>query len=230
MNHGDLHYFVLRTPDLAASSRFFADLLGWQLDNGELTNTRFRGALSDAHDRALWAHVDDCEAAVAKVAELGGQPGEITHSRSGASASCSDDQGNVFHLGTLLPEFQNWDHPPRQPIGELSYATFAVGDTAKAVHFHSQLFGWEFTEPGEAGVQSDYRHCTNGSMEFGFTSGGHGGPSLYFEVSDADAIADTVTSLGGTPGTLITSASGLTLSDCADPAGVSFHLWQRPAS
>ena len=228
MNHGDHHYFVLHTSDLAASSAFFHQLLGWKIDNGEVTNTNFLGALSEQHDRALWVHVDDCERTVARVAELGGQPGEIVHSPSGANATCTDDQGNTFHIGTLIEEYQHLDHPPRLATGELGYATFPVGDTERAVRFHHQLLGWEFTDPGEAGIQTGYRHCTNGSIPFGFTTGGDADPSLYFEVADAAAIGSTVTSLGGSHGPLISSDNGDTLTGCVDPAGVRFQLWQAP--
>lgn len=229
MNHGDHHYFVLHTSDLAASSEFFHHLLGWEIDGGEIVDSNFPGALAETHDRALWVHVDDCRRTVDRVAELGGQPGELTESESGTNATCRDDQGNVFHLGTLIPEYRNGDRPARRPVGELGYATFPMGDTGQAVEFHGKLFGWTFTGPGEAGIQTGYRHCTNGALEFGFTASGDVSPSLYFQVDDAEAIADTVTSLGGRHGGLVESANGVTLTGCIDPAGVRFELWQAPA-
>lgn len=229
MDTGDHHYFVLRTSDLAASSSFFERLLGWEVDQGELTNLAFFGALSDAHDRALWVHVDDCDAACARVAELGGEPGAITEEGSGRNAVCRDDQGNTFHMGTLIAEYREYPHPDPRPVGELGYVTFPVGDTAAAVDFYGQLFGWTFTEPGDVGVQAEYRHCTNGALEFGFTADGDVSPSFYFRVDDAATMQSRVTELGGGHGDLVDSDTGLTLTGCTDPAGVRFELWQPAA-
>lgn len=229
MNHGDHHYFVLNTPDLDASSRFFADLLGWQLNDGEVQNTAFMGAISDRHDRAIWVHVDDCEQACRRVTELGGTAGEIQDEASGPAAQCHDDQGNAFHIDTLIEEYQNAPRPAPLPSGELGYFTLPVGDTGKAVDFYSRLFGWTFDPPGSGGIQPEYRHCNSGPLPFGFTVAGDSNPSLYFSVVDVEATADQVRTLGGSHGDIVDSEHGPTLTGCADPAGVRFELW-RPVS
>ena len=226
MDDGEHHYFVLRTDDLEASSRFFSELLGWKLDNGELTNVAFFGALTEDHDRALWVHVNDLDAAREKVRELGGKPGEITDANSGRNAVCADDQGNTFHMGTLIPEYQDYPHPEPLEVGELGYVTMPVGDTAKAVAFYGELFDWTFTDPGDVGIQADYRHCTNGALPFGFTAGGDVSPSYYFRVADADEIQERVTALGGEHGVIVDSETGRTVTGCTDPVGVRFELWQ----
>ena len=226
MDDGEHHYFVLRTPDLAASSTFFGELLGWRIENGGPTNVAFFGSLSEDHDRAIWVHVNDLDAACATVRELGGKPGDITDADSGRNAICDDDQGNTFHMGTLIPEFQDYPHPEPLEWGELGYFTMPVGDTTKAVAFYGHLFGWTFTEPGDAGIQAEYRHCTNGSLPFGFTADGDVSPSYYFRVADAEAIRARVAELGGEHGAIIDSDSGRTLTGCADPVGVRFELWQ----
>lgn len=226
MRHGEHHYFVLGTSDLPASETFFRELLGWEIDSGELTNVAFFGALSDAHDRSIWVHVDDCDAAVQQVAALGGTPGEIRDDRSGRNAVCRDDQGNTFHLGTLRRELQEHPHPDPLPEGELGYFTLPVGDTGRAVAFYGALFGWTFEPPGAAGVQPEYRHCNNGVLPFGFTAAGDVSPSLYFRVGDAAGMAPRVVELGGAHGDVVGSETGPTLTGCQDPAGVRFELWQ----
>lgn len=228
MNHGDHHYFVLHTPDLKTSSTFFRDLLGWQIDDGEIQNTAFRGAISDRHDRAIWVHVDDCATACEQVNALGGTAGEIQEEASGPSVACRDDQDNPFHMGTLRPEYQ--DAPQRAPLptGELGYFTIPVGDTGQAVAFYSQLFGWTFDPPGSSGVQPEYRHCNSGTLPFGFTRAGGANPSLYFSVADVEEAAARVRQLAGTHGQIVDSENGPTLTGCADPAGVRIELWQPP--
>lgn len=226
MRHGEHHYFVLHTGDLGASSAFFSELLGWEIVDGELRNLAFFGALTESHERSWWVHVDDCDAAAARVRELGGTVESVVDERSGRNAVCLDDQGNRFHMGALVLEFQEYPHPPPLPEGELGYATVAVGDTGRAVHFYGELFGWEFTAPGEAGVQTGYRHCTNGVVPFGFTADGDAGTTFYFRVADAEAAASQVSRLGGTPGELVDSETGRSVVGSTDPIGVRFELWQ----
>lgn len=229
MRHGEHHYFVLETRDLPASEAFFRQLLGWEIDNGEVTNLAFFGALSDSHDRSIWVHVDDCDAAIEQVAALGGTTREVSDGRSGRSATCQDDEGNTFYLGTLRPEFQEYPHPDPLPMGELGYFTMPVGDTDRAVAFYGELFGWTFDPPGTKTSNAAYRNCNNGTLPFGFTADGDVSPSFYFRVADAEAMAPRVVELGGTHGDVVESETGPTLTGCQDPGGVRFELWQPAA-
>lgn len=226
MKHGDHHYFVMHTEDLLASEKFFAKLLGWEFEDGQLSNVEFFGALSDSSPRAIWVHVEDCEAAVARIAELGGDTGELTEDRSGLNAVCQDDQGNTFRVGTLVEDYRNYPHPDPLPTGELGYFKLPVGDTDRAVEFHGQLFGWTFDPAGSTGIQPDYRHCNNGALPFGFTSGGHISPDYYFRVNDVEAGRSAVAELGGSHGQIVDSGTGSTLTACEAPGGVRFNLWQ----
>lgn len=228
MNHGDHHYFVLETVDLDVSSRFFAGLLAWEITDGEVTNTAFRGAISDRHDRSIWVHVDDCEKACERVTTLGGTPGEVRDEASGPSVECRDDQDNLFFMNTLIPAYRDLPNPDPLPAGELGYFTIPVGDTDQAVDFYSQLFGWTFDPPGSSGVQAEYRHCNSGTLPFGFTAAGDRNPSLYFSVPDVEEAGIRVRELGGSHGAIVGSEHGPTLSGCADPVGVRFELWKPP--
>ncbi|MEM9516556.1 MAG: VOC family protein [Actinomycetota bacterium] len=225
VQHGDHHYFVLSTTDIDVSRGFFTELLNWRFEQGELTNLAFFGSLTDSHERSIWIHVDDRDATCERVLALGGTVDATTDDRSGANAICRDDQGNRFHFGTLIEEFRDYPHPPSAPIGELGYFTYAVGDTAIGAAFYGALFGWEFTAPGEAGVQADYRHCTNGALPFGLTAGGDVSPAFYFTASGLDRAATQIEALGGEAGRRINSETGDTLAGCADPAGVRFAVW-----
>ncbi len=226
VQHGNHHYFVLHSPDLAVSQDFFSELLGWHFVDGELTNLAFFGALTGSHDRSIWIHVDDCDESCDRVEQLGGTVDEVHDERSGRNAICRDDQDNRFHMGTLIEEFRNYPHPPPAPRGELSYFTLPVGDTSAGAAFYSALFGWEFSDPGETGSNPGYRHCTNGTLPFGLTGSGDVSPAFYFKVDDVEAAAERVVDLGGTGGSIVGSETGPSLIGSADPAGVRFELWQ----
>lgn len=226
MNHGDHHYFVLHTPDLTTSSTFFSDLLGWQINDGEVENTAFMGAISDRHDRAIWVHVDDCATACEQLKALGGTAQQTQEEASGPSVECHDDQGNRFHMGTLSQAYQDVPRPDPLPEGELGYFTIRVGDTDRAVDFYSRLFGWTFDPPGSSGIQPEYRHCNPGTLPFGFTKAGETSPSFYFSVDDVDDAADRVRALGGHHADIAGSENGPTVTGCTDPVGVRFELWK----
>jgi predicted enzyme related to lactoylglutathione lyase len=105
---GDLVYFWIPVPDGEAAKRFYGDLLGWEFGPGshaegsQTINTNPPGGIAGAAEAAshpqVVFEVDDLEAAIAKVRELGGEAGEPHPGGGGRSAECSDDQGTTFHL------------------------------------------------------------------------------------------------------------------------------------
>ena len=100
---GDLYYFNLAVADPARAERFYAEVLGWEIHGGHIANISAPpGSVSDYYPNdvgaRLWFVVDDIQAAVAKVRELGGTATEPTDSESGWSSDCTDDQGTVFCL------------------------------------------------------------------------------------------------------------------------------------
>jgi uncharacterized glyoxalase superfamily protein PhnB len=100
---GDLYYFNLPVADPARAERFYSAVLGWQLHDGHIANIAAPpGSVSDYYPddvgARLWFVVDDIDAAVAKVRELGGTATDPTQSESGWSSDCTDDQGTVFCL------------------------------------------------------------------------------------------------------------------------------------
>jgi uncharacterized glyoxalase superfamily protein PhnB len=101
---GDLYYFVMPVADPARAERFYGAVLGWDLRGGHITNISAPpGAVGDYYpvDSGvhLWFVVDDIEAAIATVRELGGTVvEEPSYSDSGWSATCRDDQGTLFCL------------------------------------------------------------------------------------------------------------------------------------
>jgi PhnB protein len=107
---GDLYYFTLPTADLTRAKAFFAAVLGWQFDDpesGHASNIAAPpGGLHLGNEHAdLWFVVDDIEAAVAQVRELGGTSTEPVLYDSGWAAECTDDQGTRFCLSVPADKY-----------------------------------------------------------------------------------------------------------------------------
>ncbi|HEY8173720.1 MAG TPA: VOC family protein [Dehalococcoidia bacterium] len=104
---GNLSYFTIPTPDLQRGRAFYGGLFGWQFDAenshdayAHIGNTEPGGGLH-AHEGtsvSVWFRVDEIQAAVARVRELGGHADEPALSDSGWRARCRDDQGAGFNL------------------------------------------------------------------------------------------------------------------------------------
>jgi predicted enzyme related to lactoylglutathione lyase len=104
---GQVTYFELPAGDIAATQRFWGSLFGWTFREGNFPGYSMiqgpepmGGAPHDdasRHPRIFFA-VDDIEAAVARVRELGGTAEAPVAIPSGAYAHCVDDQGVEFSL------------------------------------------------------------------------------------------------------------------------------------
>lgn len=106
--HGEAVYFTFQVPDDEAAKAFYGQALGWQFAQGS-TETAWRvegnglfGGLWRGPGRQvgwkLMYAVDDIEAALARVRELGGRAGEVERQPYGLSADCVDNQGIEFYL------------------------------------------------------------------------------------------------------------------------------------
>jgi uncharacterized protein len=110
---GDLVYFWIPVPDGAAAKRFYGELLGWEFGEGshpegsQITNTSPHGGISGAADSSshpqVCFQVEDLDASMARIRELGGDVGEPRPGGEGRSVECHDDQGTQFHLWSASP-------------------------------------------------------------------------------------------------------------------------------
>ena len=109
---------------------------------------------------------------------------------------------------------------------ELGYFTIGVADVARARKFYGALFGWEF-DPAASNEQ--YAHVSNTKLPFGLNKAAPADLSAFhFRVDDIAALAAKVRALGGKPGEITKSPSGLG-SLCVDDQGTKFSLWQPAA-
>jgi predicted enzyme related to lactoylglutathione lyase len=104
---GEPAHFELGVEDAARARRFYGELLGWELETtrGDDAWARTGGVVGGVHGgdgRALivlYFAVDDLDAAVRRVRELGGEANEPgPPDPSGRYVECRDDQGVVFGL------------------------------------------------------------------------------------------------------------------------------------
>ena len=111
---GQIFYFTFGVADGDRARRFFGRLFDWEIQPGSMpggyhvANLTPPGGLHGGEPEprlSLYFRVDDIQAAVARVRELGGQADEPVLYASGWSASCRDDQGLEFHLSEAAPGY-----------------------------------------------------------------------------------------------------------------------------
>lgn len=102
---GNLGYFTLPVRDVDAGIRFYGALFGWQFARegdayAHAENASPAGGINRSDDTRIdaWFRIDDIQASIAVVRELGGTAEEPSQSASGWSSACTDDQGTKFNL------------------------------------------------------------------------------------------------------------------------------------
>ena len=115
---GQLGYFTLSAPDVARAAAFYTALFGWHFEPpgpgstgrtySHVDNTAVPFGIHDAMDDASPHHyyrVEDLQAMIARVRELGGEVLSVDEYASGGSARCRDDQGVEFDLWQAAPGY-----------------------------------------------------------------------------------------------------------------------------
>lgn len=105
---GELTYFEIGVPDSVRAQDFYGRLFGWEFpptEDGQVW-VRTPTVKAGLHDQdpesriAIYFSVDDIEAAVRTVRELGGQADDARPEEPGFGrfTACTDDQGVEFGL------------------------------------------------------------------------------------------------------------------------------------
>lgn len=109
---GELFYWSLPAPEAAESKRFYGALLGWEFgDPGNQGGMHVENRLPDGglgggregEHPELFFRVDDLDAAMARVRELGGTAELAGEGAEGRHAMCVDDQGVAFGISEPAP-------------------------------------------------------------------------------------------------------------------------------
>lgn len=211
-------HFEIAGPDGPALHRFYRDLFGWKIE--ELGPEMNNYALVEANEGGIggglfpttegmpsnyvtfYVQVDDLQAALDKLADMGGnpilQPVEIAPGM-GSIAMFIDPAGNTIGLYSLPDE---WDGqvPPKGSAPPVVHFEVGGKDAASLTDFYTGMFGWQTKHLQDANyrlVQEEPGGIGGGIFEH--TEGmppNH--PSVAIMVDDLQASLDKAVSLGGT--------------------------------
>ena len=222
---GDVGYAWLTVPDPDRAAAFYAAVLGWEYEPGNVPGGRTvtgrslpLGIGAGEPGWHLSYAVDDVAAAVERVRAAGGTAGGPEDRPYGPAADCADDRGTVFALhaagsGRRSPE--NGAGP-----GDLSYLTYEAVDSARFRAFYGEVLGWTFT----GGRMEDGWGVEGVSPMIGMHGGNAADVAVpMWKVDDVAAAVERVRAAGGTATEPERQPYGTT-SECADDQGVRFYL------
>ena len=225
IQHGDVGYVSVWTPDADRAAAFYGHVLGWTYDPAthQVTNTKQHiGIFSVAIPQGMLCcyAVADLAGARQSILDGGGQVGEVQEFDFGTVLDATDPAGAAFAVfqpapGTPRPEL-NGAGP-----GELSYITYEVSDSAAFKAFYSRMLFWTF-EPGriDDGWQVAGIHPMAG------IAGGNAQQVTVpmWTVADIDAAVARVREAGGTVIEEPSQQSYGKMAHCTDDQGVRFYL------
>ncbi|MGV9800030.1 VOC family protein [Mycobacterium sp. NPDC003449] len=227
IQHGDVGYVSVWSPDANRAAAFYGHVLGWTYDpaTNQVTNTRQpTGIFSVPGPPTMFCcyAVADLDGARQAITAGGGTPGQVQEFDFGFVLDATDPAGTPFAVfqptpGTPRPEL-NGSGP-----GELSYITYQVPDSAAFKSFYSRVFYWTF-EPGHVedgwGVQ--------GSQPMSGVAGGGAAATTVpmWTVADIEAAVARVREAGGTVLQEPARQPYGLMAECTDDQGSRFYLGQ----
>lgn len=225
IQHGDVGYISLWTPDAERAAAFYGHVLGWTYDpdTHQVTNTKQRiGIYSVEGAPTLFCGyvVTDLDGASRAIVDGGGTVDEVEQFDFGVLRGATDSLGRSFAViqpnpGQPRPEL-NGAGP-----GELSYITYEVTDSAAFKAFYSRVLFWTY-EPGhiDDGWQIQQTHPMAG------VAGGSARQVTVpmWTVTDVDAAVGRVREAGGTVIDEPSQQPYGRSAQCADDQGSRFYL------
>jgi uncharacterized glyoxalase superfamily protein PhnB len=225
IQHGDVGYVSVWTPDADRAAAFYGHLLGWAYDptTHQVTNTtQHIGIFSVPGPRTLFCcyAVADLQGARQAILDGGGTVDEPQQFDFGTVLDATDSQGTAFAVFEPVPG------EPRPALngagpGELSYITYEVTDSAAFKAFYSRVLFWTF-EPGRIddgwGVQQTHPMAA---------AAGGNAAQITVPMWTVDDIVAAVARVREAGGTVIEEPSqqpyGMT-ARCTDDQGTRFYL------
>ncbi len=227
IQHGDVGYISVWTPDAERAAAFYGHVLGWTFDpdSHQVTNTEQRiGIYSvDSPQGMLCSYaVVDLAAARQAIVAAGGTVGKVLDYDFGALCDATDPAGINFAVFEPTPDITRPALNGSGP-GELSYITYEVPDSNAFRSFYSGLLFWSF-EPGRIndGWQIQHTHPMAG------VAGGSTQAVTVpmWTVADIDAAVARVREAGGTVIEEPSTQSYGRSAQCTDDQGTRFYLGQ----
>jgi uncharacterized glyoxalase superfamily protein PhnB len=225
IQHGDVGYVSVWTPDADRAAAFYGHVLGWSYDpdTHQVTNTTERIDLySVPGPPTLFCcyAVADLDGARQAIVDGGGTVDQLEDFDFGTVSGATDAQGTSFAV------YQPKPGQPRPALngigpGELSYITYEVPDSAAFKAFYSRVLFWTF-EPGriEDGWQVQQSHPMAG------VAGGSAQAVTVpmWTVEDIDAAVVRVREAGGTVIEEPSQQPYGKSAQCTDDQGSRFYL------
>ncbi|MDB5477826.1 MAG: Glyoxalase/bleomycin resistance protein/dioxygenase [Alphaproteobacteria bacterium] len=248
---GKFAWYELLTPDDESSASFYSDVIGW--GTKEAGNEKIKYTVLTAGETGVagmkilceeaqksgakpgwigYIHVEDVDAAAARVRELGGK---ILRAAEDIQivrfAVVADPQGAAFMLfKPLVQEDCDQPVPSPQTPGLAGWRELHTSDWEKAFEFYSAMFGWTKADSVDMGPMGTYQVFAADSIPTGGMMNGMDKTRppfwlYYFNVDDINAAAKRVKDKGGqvlhgphqVPG-------GSWIVNCLDPQGIAFAL------
>jgi predicted enzyme related to lactoylglutathione lyase len=225
IQHGDVGYVSVWTPDADRAAAFYGHVLGWTYDpaTNQVTNTtQHIGIFGVPAQRTLFCcyAVADLQGARQSILDGGGTVDEPQRFDFGTVLGATDSQGAAFAV------FQPVPGEPRPALngtgpGELSYIIHEVTDSTAFKTFYSRVLFWTF-EPGSIddgwGVQQTHP-----------MAGVAGGSTQQvtvpmWTVEDVDAAVARVREAGGTVIEEPSQQPYGKSAQCTDDQGTRFYL------
>jgi predicted enzyme related to lactoylglutathione lyase len=225
IQHGDVGYVSVWTPDADRAAAFYGHVLGWTYDapTHQVTNTtQHIGIFSVTSPQGMLCcyAVADLAGARQAILDGGGTVDEPQQLDYGTVLGATDSQGTAFAVfqptpGTPRPEL-NGSGP-----GELSYITYEVTDSTAFKAFYSRVLHWTF-EPGRIddgwGVQQTHPMA-------GVAGGSTRQATVpMWTVDDVDTAVARVREAGGTVIEEPSQQPYGKMAQCADDQGTRFYL------
>ncbi|OLP53750.1 glyoxalase [Rhizobium rhizosphaerae] len=247
--HGRFVWHELMTSDPAAAAAFYAQVVGWTVEDSGMPGLDYRIAsagkdmvagimdmpphLAESGARPHWLGyigVDDVDAAAARLTAEGGAVHRAPEDIPGVGrfAVVSDPQGAVyclFHAST--------PGAPTQPMatGHVGWNELMCGDVEEAMTFYHRLYDWQKDTAMDMGPLGTYQIFAVGGVGLGGMMrkppempGPHRW-QYYFTVEGLDGAGERVTAGGGQLlGQPMEVPGGAWIIPCLDPQGASFSL------
>ncbi len=225
IQHGDVGYVAVWTPDADRAAAFYEHVLGWRYDpdTHQVTNTTERiGLYSVDGPPTLFCcyAVADLDGARQAIVAGGGTVDEPEQFDFGTLSGATDPHGMSFGV------YQPKPGQPRPALngagpGELSYITYEVPDSSVFRAFYSRVLFWTF-EPGriDDGWQVEQTHPMAG------VAGGNARSAVVpmWTVEDIDAAVARVRQAGGTVIDEPAQQPYGKSAQCTDDQGSRFYL------
>jgi len=214
-------WYELMTTDTAAATKFYANVVGWNIAPSQMASTEEYLMLTAPDGQGVggmmklpsgapmppgwfsYIGVQDVDGTAKKIKTLGGsvhmEPQDIPG--VGRFAMVADPQGMVFYImrGDSPHDSQAFDATAQ---GHCSWNELISTDYKAALTFYSELFGWESTESMPMGTAGDYCFIDHAGTRIGamgpVTAGAQARWSYYFNVLSIDAAKERIEQSGGT--------------------------------